>query len=224
MRRTRGAGVSYGFFLQIYSASLITVGASYKMLLTEYTSEYADYKEEGGYDYGNKDGHDGANHRLLAGGDGPTYELDDRRQRIANLFCCGLAATFISLDLMTIAHNGMESLQTRCYGEGSSSRMKVKVTGIMLVVVSRLAITAFIVTLSQYVTEPEYVALTGLGTIAMQITVRFLEVYFLNESLRHDDHGGKVEIVMGHEKDRWPNVTEPMSIPAKEEFLDNKSV
>ena len=39
MRRTRLAGITYGILVQIYSASLIIVGVSYKMLLTEYSKE-----------------------------------------------------------------------------------------------------------------------------------------------------------------------------------------
>mmetsp|Transcript_19003 Transcript_19003/g.26753 ORF Transcript_19003/g.26753 Transcript_19003/m.26753 type:complete len:337 (+) Transcript_19003:1-1011(+) len=40
MRRTRISGFSYGWITQLYSAALIVVGVSYKMILTEYTLEY----------------------------------------------------------------------------------------------------------------------------------------------------------------------------------------
>ena len=35
MRRSRHAGLSYNFMIQVYSAALIIVGVSYKLLLTE---------------------------------------------------------------------------------------------------------------------------------------------------------------------------------------------
>jgi len=202
MRRSRNAGICFSFANQIYSASLILVGVSYKLISTEYSSEYdtVDYETEGG------DGH-----RLL-GGSSSSYpeklSTSERQSRIATLFGLALGVVFITLDIMIIAHNGFASSRDRCYCKAG----KVQYIGIFVVVISRVLICAFIMTLSQYYYTPHVVAWLGLGTIVMQVSVRFLgKIYFPTKMVVHVVNGVKHKISLHSEESSevWPNVTRP---------------
>ena len=204
MRRSRLSGILFSTVIQFYSASLILVGVSYKMLLTEYTSAYADSSYGGSY---------GSENRLLASSAGATdtYTTKERQQRIANLFCFALAAVFLFLDVLTIAHSGFSALSNRCHCKEGNFQMK----GFALVVFSRIVIIIFLATLSQYISDPELIVLIGFGTIVMQVTVRFLgRVYFPSKQLHaiEDLEFKKEEI----QEERWPNTTQPRSIPEED--------
>jgi len=165
LRRSRYSGIVFVTFIQFYSAALILVGVSYKMLLTEYTTKYADAS------YGDN--------RNLADSTDSAYtkeESNERRQTIANLFSFSLAGVFIFLDILSLNHSGFEKATKRCHCTDSGS---FRFKGIALVLVTRILIVSFLATLSFYVTDPEYVALIGFVTIVMQVMVRFLgRTYF----------------------------------------------
>lgn len=180
LRRTRTSGFVFTIWLQIYSAALIIVGVSYKMLLTEYTSEYAD-KEENQAVYAQVGGGDTSNYPELY--TVPSYSTQERRQRIANLYCFGLATVFLSLDMMNVAHTGLKITSNRCHHPENG---KFRIKALALVVVSRIVILGFVLTLSQYVTDPEFIALIGFGTIVMQVMVRFLGYVYFPSDLIHD--------------------------------------
>lgn len=185
LRRTRTSGFVFTMWLQIYSAALIVVGVSYKMLLTEYTTEYADNKKKV-VDYAEDDMFGGTyqqkKSRLLLNAVS-YYSTQERRQRIANLYCFGLATVFLSLDMMNVAHTGLKITSNRCHDPENG---KFRVKALILVVFSRIIILGFVLTLSQYVTDPEFIALIGFGTILMQVMVRFLgHVYFPSDMI-HD--------------------------------------
>jgi len=199
MRRKRSAGFAFAFLLQIYSAALIVVGVGYKMLLLEYTEEYEVAA------YGTTDTGTDAAYRVLAGGD-TSVSKEERRQRIANLFCGGMAAVFITLDLLILAHNGIDASLEMCYCKDAGLRWR----GIILVA-SRVFTSAFILTLSQYVTDPEYVALIGMGSIIVQVAGRVLgRVYFPVGDMDHGHNDGKEECD-DDDDERWPNSTQPQS-------------
>jgi len=193
LRRTKTSGFIFTIWLQVYSAALIVVGTSYKMLLLEYTSEYANEQSNVVKKVGNSvvgDGDDGGGggggdeqSRVLYGATKYYFTTQERRQRIANLYCFGLAFVFLSLDLMNVAHTGLKISTTRCHNPVDG---KFRIKALILVVMSRVVILAFVVTLSQYVTDPEYVALIGFGTILMQVGVRFLGRRYFPSEFLHD--------------------------------------
>jgi len=171
LRRSRYSGILFTLLIMFYSAALILVGVSYKMMLAEYT-------EKGAYaSYGDR--------RLLAESSGSSssfsrVESEERRQIITNLYCFSLAGVFIFLDLLSINHAGLEASTKRCLFS-QSGRLRLK--GIILVLFFRFGIVAFLVTLSLHVTEPEYVALIGFGAIAMEVVVHI----FGRADFRMDD-------------------------------------
>lgn len=184
MRRTRVAGLAYSFLIQIYSAALIVVGVSYKLLLTEYSSDYADVKSDESYGTDKEsDGYDAdaSGNRLLAGSSSeekmPTSE---RQARIATMFGLALGATFLTLDMMTAAHNGFASSKSRLHCPETG---QFRAMGLVVVVISRLFISAFIMTLGLYYTTPHVVVWFGLGTIVAQVSKqtenRFVSFFLL---------------------------------------------
>ena len=170
-------------------------------MLTEYSLKYDE--KEGGY-------------RELAESSSSSskkFELEERRQRISNIFCFSLAAVFLTLDLMLLAHFGFQKIYERVY---CPERGRVLKMGVFIVGAIRLGLLGFIVTLSQYfTTDPEYVSLFGLFTIAAQVWVRFVgRIYFPQdeEHVGHGEHGG-------HEEAHSNTSHAPI-----EEFRDNQDV
>jgi hypothetical protein len=162
MRRSRHAGLSYNFMFQIYSAALIIVGVSYKLLLTEYTIKYA---------------YDGA--RTLASEVGYLSNTE-RRKYISNFFCYGLAGTFVTLDFINLAHSGISATLHKCVFESR----KLAAKALTLVVLTRCCIVIGVMVISQFISEdPQYIALLGFISVAMQVGIRFLQnLYFQAKS------------------------------------------
>lgn len=201
MRRSRLAGLSFSFLIHIYSAGLIIVGVSFKMLLTEYSKDYSTY--------------DGSSvsktvNRFLAGdSETPKYGKEESRQRIAYFFLIGLAIVFLCLDLINLTHGSME----RCH----SSHGRIRLKGILLVVALRVGVIIFIGTACLYVTEPVVVALVGLACIFIQILIRAMGTIFFPSQTVHDHNGnvqpGQPNVVDKEcNEEHWPNTTQPMAI------------
>lgn len=213
IRRSLEAGALWVVVNQMYSAALIIVGVSYKMLLTEF---YYDTTTTSSYDNSSKT----VLNRLLAssGGSGTEkYSTEDRRQRVAYFFCLGFAGVYIFLDVLSILHKGLKGTVERCHCPEMGS---LRVKGIILVVVLRWLGIFFIGTACIYVTDPRNVAIVGFAAIVLQIMIRFLgSVYFPDKI--HVSHGDQEK---GHaqpniidsdiNEDQWPNLTQPMAVKA----------
>jgi hypothetical protein len=173
MRRSKEAGFAFGFLMQVYSAGLVLLGVSYKMLLYEFF--YESNKEGGRFLFDVP--------RWLAGGGGALlYETEDRQQRIANFFCGSMATVWFCSDAMIVVHRGLRDNVGRCTCPETN---KVKVKGALLVVV-RFGMIAFIATLSQYETDPRALSLIGLSGIFVQLLLRiFSSMIFLDDRV-HD--------------------------------------
>ena len=212
MRRARAAGFAYAFLVNIYSAALIIVGVGYKMLLEEYTIDVESAETSSSTSYLS---------RLLASGGGkPSYSTQERRQRIAYFFCISLAVVFLCLDFMSLAHKGIKASFERCYCQ--QNRLRVK--GLFFCVILRLADTLFIGTACLYIIEPEYVALTGLVSIVLQIMVRLIGSKYFPENVEkshksdvnthgHGKYSSQPSIIDDqYDDDQWPNRTQPLHI------------
>jgi hypothetical protein len=165
LRRNIYGAILHTTTMMFYSASLIVLGASYKMLLYELVYEHDD-----GY---------GESHpdrvlervvffqRTLAGASSPA--LDDteyRQKRIAILFSGSMAIVWICLDILILAHHGWENL---C-AAWKESRSPVLVG---MAHMGRWSLLIWFVSLPQYVTEPKLLSLLGviglLGQIVLQM-------------------------------------------------------
>jgi hypothetical protein len=162
LRRSRTGGFTFTQFQQLYSAALIVLGTSYKMILYEYVYEAT------------------ATERRLAGGSDPPIANDiDRRQRIAHFFCISLALVWLCLDVMMLAHKGVQFNLDRCKScEVHQNRTKYA----FIMGIFRVGLIVFIASASQYLTDPSLLALVGLMGIIIQVLLRVAGSFFFNES------------------------------------------
>jgi hypothetical protein len=161
-RRDKNSSFVFLVLMQVYSASLIILGASYKMLLYEYV-----YAEDG-----NRRMLLPALTRLLAGGESAAlrFETDDRRQRVANFFCGSMALVFFCMDAMSIAHRGISANVHRCECEATQKTRYL----VVLLIALRVAVIGFIASLSQYTTAPGVLAFVGMCVILVQLFLRVM--------------------------------------------------
>jgi hypothetical protein len=205
---------------QIYSAALIVVGVSYKLILMEYSSANELLASRSRAESTTNDCQ-----RMLEGkavdsnssADPCDYNTllsvqNSRRQAIAYLFCFGLGFSFLILDIMILCHNGTNIIHHR----SRSNRGKMYITGLIMVIIPRILITIVLMAISPFVKEPVYLALIGLIAIALQINSRILgDIYFPRMSL-------PLEVIAsafsgkGIEEVReivvWPNTTQPQTV------------
>lgn len=210
MRRKKERGYAFVILVQLYSAALIILGASYKMLLYEFVyvadSDYgadAAYGTDTGYGNAtayitestydtNGDGHrrllvfGSKLHRLLAGGGGGALRFDkeDREQRVANLFCGSMAAIWFLNDLLILVHKGIKENMERC--KDTPAPKLVKLLGIPLLL-ARIGLVAFMASLSQYATDPSLIAFVGLWGVVAQVALRVVGTFLYHEETEEDE-------------------------------------
>jgi len=189
MRRDKYAGLLFNYVMSMYSAALVVVGACYKILLYSLKSDDKGRRLDS-FDV------DDQQHRWLAettaSACGPSN--DERKKNVAHLFSGSLAILFFCLDVLILSHVGLEKGLSRvkpkesvCPRTGAPKKtFNVKA---FVYVIFRVAITAFIVTLSQWVVEPKYLALAGFAAVVCQIANRFLGDILFN--YRVDGHSGR---------------------------------
>jgi hypothetical protein len=159
IRRKRIAGFAFGLLMQIYSAALIILGISYKLFL------YQIYKK----DAKSRRSLLPMLPRWLAEVYSPTTVDDrDRNQHIAYFFTTSIATVFLCSDAMLLAHNGLSKSLARCHCPVTS---KIRVTGIVVIML-KIFLFLFLLTLSQWITDPFNLSWIGLISIVFQIGLR----------------------------------------------------
>jgi hypothetical protein len=186
LRRSIPGALTWSICMDCYSASLIALGASYKMMLYEFSEDHSSYDSsaEHSYDSGNSTAthyptsaptvHDrllGASapsslqegvweggRRLAGGGGGAAASMgwEERQQRIANIFCASLTITLILLEVMTLAHKGLRKNMEWLSAESEHCRLKKG-----FFIFTKFAVIAFTATISSWVTDCEQVAIAG---------------------------------------------------------------
>mmetsp|Transcript_9581 Transcript_9581/g.14371 ORF Transcript_9581/g.14371 Transcript_9581/m.14371 type:complete len:580 (-) Transcript_9581:1124-2863(-) len=186
-RSLRGSVTHYAIMI-VYCHALVAVGTAYKMFLSTYEVE-ASLK--------NKD----LRHlvttlmsRNLAGAaDKTKFTTVEHKQAVANLFCISMAIVWLCLEAMWVSHVGWAKYK---------AFVKTK-PGIFCDVLRTIGFF-FMLTISSYTIEPEWVTLIALLGICFEIVTAVLTDYFWHKQfgdLDDDDDG------------HWPNVTEPDSVP-----------
>lgn len=188
LRRSKEAAINFTLLIQIYSAALVVLGTSYKMLLFEYaylSQENGSYRKLWSNPLA----------RLLAGADEPMFAMDERQQRVSHFFCISMAVVWLCSDLMIINHRGLQDNLGKCRFSHSGFLRFVAISLAFL----RLALIVFMATLSQWVVEPSVLALVGLIGIICQVLLRVVgSSYFGPE---YESHLIEDEL--------WPNATKP---------------
>jgi len=199
MRRNKNAGMLFTTLMQAYSFALVAVGVSFKMLLYEHLYEdKGDYRLRRLLQYFK----DAAIRNLAGAGGGKAsqFTTDERKQRVADFFCGSLAIAWICLDLIILTHQGIRNNANRCKLQRTK---KISIIGISLAFV-RVSLIAFMASLSQYVTEPQSVAIIATCAIIAQVITRFLGdlIYPKAKCAPGDGHEDD------EEEEKWPNVTD----------------
>lgn len=217
LRHSRLSGIIHGILMSIYSGSLIIVGVSYKMILTEYT--YMSSYQSSAYVSTSGRRSLFMSDRDLASSSSSAYTMEERRQRMSNFFCYGLATVFLCLDLMTLVHKGIKASMNRCH---CAKMGRLRYEGLVAVVGFRLGGIVFTASACSYVTEPGSVAVVGLGSIIFQVLIRLYGSVFFPGDEEHEDHGGHdhhgkeinkedIDDVEDYNDNHWPNVTQPVT-------------
>lgn len=185
LRQSRTRGIVWITLVGFYSAALIAVGVSYKMLMTEQFK----LSNEVGYETGarNLSFYDGLDYqklqenyhvhhfeRLLASSGGGyigTLSTKERQQRISNIFCIGLATIFFCHDMMILCHREAKSWIDTFQHIMTNSRGKVS-KGSICLFFGHFISFVFIATLWLYIHDPMHIVLLGLALIALQILFR----------------------------------------------------
>jgi hypothetical protein len=197
IRRSKDAGVWFGFINGVYSASLLCVGATYKLFLYEFTYAARRLEEE----------------RELAGG-GSESSTEDRRQQEAYLFGGAMAMVWFCSDVILLLHLGLKDSMGRCHCSKSKS---TNVMGLVLLFL-RLCLIPISATVGVWQTDPAKLAPIGLGTVVAQLLLRHLGGMYFPQNQVHAHHGHHDEALFGHdnggksdeidpEEYAWPNVT-----------------
>jgi hypothetical protein len=190
-RRSVNGSIAFIHLMLVYSSALVIFGASYKMLLYEYTYEREANEKtassyggtgdiEAGTDkYGQYDEEDGHRNllsmiipRMLAGGESAAlrFDTDHRQQLIAHFFCGSLALIWFSLDAMSLAHRGLQNSREAYRNSGHPYMFPI-----LLAV--RVGLLVWCATLSQYVHDPHLLSLLGLFGIFAQVCLRIAVFY-----------------------------------------------
>jgi hypothetical protein len=201
MRRSKEAGVLFSTLMHIYSAALVALGTAYKMLLLEYV-----YEENERSSYRRLTS--SFLERFLAGSEAPSFDTEDRRQRVAHFFCGSLAIVWVCLDGMILAHRGLKDNMGRCkYSHTGSLRYFA-----VMIFLARVFLIVFIATFSQYVTEPEYLAFVGLLGIMAQVLLRVAGTHLFGEDFQQEEDEFESTSL-------WPNRTTPQAEAVKSDPL-----
>ena len=145
MRRSVSGGFQFFYSLLFYSASLILMGCSFKLILHHYLDE-----EE-------KSGQEGAEE-----------ELQEAQRHITNMFSWSLTASFLLLDLMLVSHRGWVANLSRLNQQG---RIHWGGTICTLGLLVLLVLTA---SLPAYISNLELLSVAGCLLVLSEVLLRTL--------------------------------------------------
>lgn len=166
-----------------YSASLVLVGCSYKMILTSYGEAEEEDMEE-------------AEHLLAY----------NRTEQIAKVYSRSMAASFLMLDFLIISHRGWSANLSRFCPHG-----RIAWTPILLTVLD-LGLTAMTLNLSSLVDSLEMLSVVGLAMVLAQVLLRTVGLKYFPVSKAAMEQAMKLGMPVEGPGQRWPNVTEPQSV------------
>lgn len=167
IRRHKNAGFMYTTCNQLYSAALVAIGFSYKMMLTMFNVEVISSEETSSSTIESDNFH-----RKLAGGGGvvSSMENEKRQSRVAIFFCVSMVLALVFLDLMSLAHKsaGENTLSHRAW---SSTKKKLfAATVVKILAIMFIGLTELITN------EPVHLALIGFGVLIVSVGCRtFIE-------------------------------------------------
>jgi hypothetical protein len=189
MRRSQLGGYLFFYFHTIYSAALILVGCSYKMMLSP-----DEMMEELEQRYGS--GGDGG------GGDDETipYNL---KQRIAFVYAVSQTVSFVALDAMLWTHRGWKANYQRFFPPHGRF-----VLGPWLVLSTNAVLLVLTACLSQ-VHDLTLLSAFGCLLVFGQVVLRTMGMKYFPVSADAMERAIQNDYASTRDDRRWPNVTEP---------------
>lgn len=154
MRRSMAGGLQFFYSLVVYSACLILMGCSFKLILHQYLDEY---EKKAGED---------------------EDELADSAHRITNMFSWSLAGAFFFMDLMLVSHRGWKLNLGRMIHGG---RIRWGPTLCTAGLVFFYVLTA---SLPYFVSNLEVLSVAGCAIVLLQVLLRTLGFRYFPVSKR----------------------------------------
>jgi hypothetical protein len=181
MSRSMLGGITFYYRLICYSATLIMIGCSFKLILHRYL-----------------DGEVIAEGKPMAEGE-PDYPLEESVRRMADMFSWRMAASFLFLDQMIIAHRGWSANLARLCVDGHINWPP------LLILILDWVLLVVTATYSQCILYLELLSIAGCTMVMCQVMMRTRGLRFFPVS--------KYAMENAH---RWANITEPRSSEAEE--------
>mmetsp|Transcript_944 Transcript_944/g.1542 ORF Transcript_944/g.1542 Transcript_944/m.1542 type:complete len:481 (+) Transcript_944:63-1505(+) len=166
MRRSHVGGYMFYYSIICYSATLIMIGCSFKLILHHYLDEEA-------VAAGNP----------MAEGE-PDYPLKESARRIANMFSWSMAASFFFLDQMILTHRGWVAYVSRLHNS-SDGRVNWPAVSISILALVLLGVTA---TFSLWITNLELLSIAGCAMVMCQVMIRTRGLRFFPVSKHTMEH------------------------------------
>ncbi len=168
LRRNIYGAILHTTTMMFYSASLIVLGVSYKMMLYELVYEQDQGDSHGGYHQDTRSVLGAVFfQRTLAEASSHALDTEDRQKRIAILFSGSMAFVWMCLDILILAHHGWKNLCAAWKGSRSPVLVGMAQMG-------RWSLLIWFVSLPQYVTEPKMLSLLGVIGLFGQIVFQMI--------------------------------------------------
>jgi hypothetical protein len=196
VRRSVYSAITYYLLMFIYASALIILGTCYKMFMMEFEYEKESY---------NNNPEESSSHRRmlfqallfspqqqrsLAGGASSAlrFSTEERQELVAHFFSGSLAVVWLCLDLMILAHRGIQDNLARIQ-ESASLRL-----GAFAMVFFRVGLILFAASLSQYIHDPTTLSFLGMAGIIGQLLLRACGTIFLPPD-KHDQEEQEDEAI-----------------------------
>lgn len=188
MRRSEMGGRAYVNGHTVYSASLILVGCSYKMMLSR--EEMLKQAEEEHVDY-------------------------DIEARIALVYAISQAVSFLSLDFVTFTHRGFGVNVGRFCPQDRNGNSRCAT--IPLIVLSINLLLTFLTLNLSMIHDMTLLSLYGCGLVFCQVLLRTFGLRYFPVTVAQMEQALHSDYASFSEDDAraWPNVTMPVSTSAK---------
>ena len=194
MRRSQWGGMFFFYNHTFYSAALILVGCSFKMILSP--EKMLQQQEEDDYDY-------------------------DITERIALVYAVSQAVSFMALDNMTTSHRGFREnfrrFRATFAGEGDTTSCAFVPTIVLLVNWALIVLTLCL----SFVEDLALLSILGCLLVFCQTMLRTVGLKYFPvtiaqmERAKHphrSSHLFDAQVDNESEHQRWPNVTEPVAV------------
>jgi len=157
LRRSRKAGTCYIILTRYYSAAVVALGFSYKMMVSLFAVQLNTDETSTLHTSSTSHSQENSNHMRYLAGTPSTVTIEEKnviQTRVANIFCLSMLFAIVILDMMALAHNG---------GKGKTCRSRA-LASLKLISIGTLLGCAILIT-----NKPEHIASLGLLVVIINV-------------------------------------------------------